>query len=54
MWQVVAKELVRLAQKIGATTQGMSPFAVAAHAAGYSKFVGGKPDDTTAVVAYVA
>lgn len=51
--QVVAKELVKLAQKIGATKEGASPFAAAAHRAGYGSYFGGKLDDTTAVVAYV-
>lgn len=52
-WQVVAKELVNLAQRIGAAKDGKSPFAVAAHGAGYTSYCGGKLDDTTAVVSYV-
>lgn len=52
-WQVVAKELVNLAQKIGAAKEGESPFSVAAHGAGYTSYCGGKLDDTTAVVSYV-
>ena len=52
-WQVVAKELVSLAQRIGAAKDGLSPFAVAAHGAGYTSYCGGKLDDTTAVVSYV-
>lgn len=49
----MAKELVKLAQEIGARKEGVSPFAVAAGAAGYASYFGGKLDDTTAVVAYV-
>jgi hypothetical protein len=49
--EVIARELVKLAQKVGHMKQGVSPFAVAAHGAGYTSYVGGKLDDTTAVVA---
>ncbi|CAK9859549.1 unnamed protein product [Sphagnum jensenii] len=51
--EVVAKELVKLAQKVGVRTQGISPFAVAAHGAGYTTYFGGKLDDTTAVVGFL-
>ena len=51
--QVVAKQLVTLANKTGHRNQGMSPFAAAAHKAGYDSYFGGKLDDTTAVVSYV-
>jgi hypothetical protein len=52
-FQVVAKQLVTMANKTGLRKQGMSPFAAAAHTAGYDSYFGGKLDDTTAVVSYV-
>ncbi|KAG0557162.1 hypothetical protein KC19_11G106700 [Ceratodon purpureus] len=51
--EVVAKQLVTMANKTGLRKQGMSPFAAAAHTAGYDSYFGGKLDDTTAVVSYV-
>ncbi|XP_024366809.1 probable protein phosphatase 2C 55 [Physcomitrium patens] len=51
--EILAKQLVTMANKLGQRKQGMSPFAAAAHAAGYTSYFGGKLDDSTAVVAYV-
>jgi protein phosphatase PTC7 len=51
--EILAKQLVTMANKLGQRKQGMSPFAAAAHAAGYTGYFGGKLDDSTAVVAYV-
>jgi protein phosphatase PTC7 len=51
--EVVAKELVRRANEMGLTKQGMSPFAKEAQRAGYDSYSGGKLDDATAVVSFV-
>ncbi|BBN18618.1 protein phosphatase PTC7 [Marchantia polymorpha subsp. ruderalis] len=51
--ETVAKELANIAHKVGATQEGMSPFAKEAQAVGYS-YSGGKMDDITAVVSFVS
>lgn len=50
---MVAHQLVIMASKASREREGMSPFAEAAHAAGYTDYLGGKLDDATAVVSYV-
>ncbi|KAK1267553.1 putative protein phosphatase 2C BIPP2C1 [Acorus gramineus] len=49
----IAEFLVKRAQDIGKSASSRSPFADAAHAAGYSGYTGGKLDDVTVIVSIV-
>ncbi|KAL2609151.1 hypothetical protein R1flu_027724 [Riccia fluitans] len=50
--ETLARELANAAHKVGATHDGLSPFAKEAQSEGYS-YSGGKMDDITCVVAFV-
>ena len=49
----MAEKLAGRAQEVGETSTIRSPFADAAHAAGYAFFSGGKLDDVTVLVSLV-
>ncbi|KAL3677388.1 hypothetical protein R1sor_027336 [Riccia sorocarpa] len=51
--ETLARELASAAHKVGATQDGLSPFAKEAQSEGYS-YSGGKMDDITCVVAFVS
>ncbi|KAH0460387.1 hypothetical protein IEQ34_011050 [Dendrobium chrysotoxum] len=50
---VIAQILALRAQEVGGSATSTSPFADAAHAAGYPTFTGGKLDDVTVIVSIV-
>lgn len=53
LYQDVAELLATRAQEVGQSKSARTPFADAAHAAGYVGYTGGKLDDVTVVVSMV-